>query len=395
MHSNSADRATSLASLRQAEAQTAEITDMVDAVTIAMSDGLWVIDATGKVLKSNPAAARMAGIVADSRLKAPTTHGVFRLDGSPLPPSEGPLGRALRGELVPDTDVLRIDPKTGQQTILSMSAAPLRAVTPNGASIAVVVSRDVTKVRAANRELENFAGVVAHDLKAPLAVVISWAEILEEQINAATPVDAPSLRSSISRIRSAGARMERLISDLLVYTQAQNAELNLQSVSLDDMVEQIAQDQRDQHREAVPVVEHPVLGRVMADPTLVRQLLTNLIGNAVKYVAPGVVPHIVLASAAVDDMLEIWISDNGIGILDTDLGRVFDSFFRGSSTHDYPGTGLGLAICARNVERHGGRISARNGLDGQGTTMIFTLPLDPAAPVAGDQPDLEPISTTS
>ncbi len=65
-----------------------------------------------------------------------------------------------------------------------------------------------------------------------------------------------------------------------------------------------------------------------------------------------------------EDMLEVWVTDNGLGIPARDLGRVFDSFFRVASTQSYPGTGLGLAICGRTVERHGGRISARNGPDG-------------------------------
>ncbi|MCW2822950.1 MAG: Sensor protein kinase walK [Marmoricola sp.] len=171
--------------------------------------------------------------------------------------------------------------------------------------------------------------------------------------------------------------MSELISDLLAFTQTQNAELARQPVSLDEMVDQVAHTLRDTHHEEIPVIEHAFLGRVLADPTLVRQLLTNLIGNAVKYVAAGVVPHVVIGTSQLGDMLEVWVSDNGIGIPDRDLGRVFDSFFRASSTQDYPGTGLGLAICARTVERHGGRISARKGPGGQGTTITFTLPLDP------------------
>ena len=115
---------------------------------------------------------------------------------------------------------------------------------------------------------------------------------------------------------------------------------------------------------------------MLADRTLVGQLLTNVIGNAVKYVAPGTTPHVLISSELVGDMLEIRVADNGIGIPRTERGRIFDSFYRASSSGSYPGTGLGLAICARAVERHGGRISAREGLDGGGTTLVFTLPAD-------------------
>ena len=115
---------------------------------------------------------------------------------------------------------------------------------------------------------------------------------------------------------------------------------------------------------------------MLADRTLVGQLLANVIGNAVKYVAPGTTPHVIIGSELVGDMLEIRVADNGIGIPRTERGRIFDSFYRASSSGSYPGTGLGLAICARAVERHGGRISAREGLDGGGTTLVFTLPAD-------------------
>jgi signal transduction histidine kinase len=308
----------------------------------------------------------------------PGQHGLFRLDGSSPPVEELPHARALQGKHVPPTDLLRIDPRTAQQKVLSVSAMPLHQADPDAPAVAVLVLHDVTKIRAQRRELENFAGVVAHDLKAPLTGVASWAEILEEQLDEAGIPDHHPLFASVRRISGSADRMSDLISDLLAFTQTQNAELARQPVSLDEMVDQVAHTLRDAHHEEIPVIEHAFLGRVLADPTLVRQLLTNLIGNAVKYVAPGVVPHVVIGTSPLDDMLEVWVSDNGIGIPDRDLGRVFDSFFRASSTQDYPGTGLGLAICARTVERHGGRISARKGRGGQGTTMTFTLPLDPS-----------------
>jgi len=384
------------ARLRRSEARASERADLVDAVTTVMTDGLYVIDGKGRILLSNPAAVRMVGLsLGDPAVVNPSTQGVFRMDGSPVLPDELPRARALRGEVVPPMDVLRIDPATGLHTILSVSGSPLRTVNPDSPGAAVVVVSDVTQARTQRRELENFSGVVAHDLKSPLTGVLSWSEILAEQLAEPGPVDVEGLRAGVARIRGSAERMEALIADLLAYSQTQNAELALQPVSLDAVVDQIALDLGNTHRQQIPVVERVELGDVLADRTLVRQLLTNLVGNAVKYVAPGVVPHIVIGSAPVEGMLEIWVSDNGIGIPDQDLGRVFDTFYRAPSTLDYPGTGLGLAICARTVERHGGRISARQRLSGEGTTIIFTLPLDPGPPAeAGAQPDLEPLSAS-
>lgn len=391
------ERAVLHARVVDSEARATSRADLVDAVTTVMTDGLVVVDAEGRVLLSNPAAERMAGMgAATPQMGTPQQHGFVRPDGSTPAVDELPPARALRGEFVPPTDLLRIDPQTGQRTILSVTAMPLRQADPDAPAAAVLVVHDVTKERAQRRELENFAGVVAHDLKAPLTGVISWAEILDEQLEEITAEDGGAApRASIQRIRGSADRMANLISDLLTYSQAQSAELVMESVDLDEMVDGIANDVRDTHHAEIPLVEHAALGRVLADRTLVRQLLTNVIGNAVKYVAPGVIPHIVIGAAPTENMLEIWVSDNGLGIPDSDLGRIFDSFFRASSTRDYPGTGLGLSICAHTVERHGGRISARKGLGGEGTTVLFTLPLDREPAPLEAEPDLEPLSATS
>ena len=390
------ERARLTTRLRESEARASRRADLVNAVTTVMGDGLSVIDAEGTVLLTNPAGERMTGLpVGSPRMESLPAHGIFNVDGSEANADELPRARALRGETVPPMDLLRIDPQTGQQSILSVSAAPLKT-SPDEPAAAVIVLHDVTKLRAQRRELENFAGVVAHDLKAPLSGVISWAEILEDQLSEAAIADGAVLHASVRKIRTSADRMARLITDLLVYTQAQKAELSVQSVCLDDMVDEIAFDLRDTFRLEVPVIERTSLGSVRADPTLVRQLLTNLIGNGIKYVAPGVIPRIVIAAAPTGNMLRVWVSDNGIGIPDQDLGRIFDSFFRASGTKGYPGTGLGLAICAQCVERHGGRISARKGERGVGTTMIFTLPLDPSPAVTQtEQPDQESVSATS
>ena len=271
--------------------------------------------------------------------------------------------------------MLRIDPGTGQQSILSVGALPLLRPAEDGGDMAVVVIHDVTQERTHRRELQAFAGTVAHDLKAPLTGVGSWAEILGDQLDA-LEVDVTEPRSSLRRIESSAARMEQLIADLLAYSQAQSATLAPASLSLTGMVEPVARELREAYADYEPVIEHGPLGQVYADRTLVGQLLSNVIGNAVKYVAPGTTPHVIIGSELIGDMLEVRVADNGIGIPRGERGRIFDSFYRASSSGDYPGTGLGLAICARAVERHGGRISAREGLDGGGTTLVFTLPAD-------------------
>jgi signal transduction histidine kinase len=369
-----AERSALLARVVESEARASSRADLLDAVMEVMTDGLVVVEASGSVLMRNPAAERLAGDRnRPGRGGDVADHGFVQPDGTPLALAELPHARALRGEVVTSEDLLRIDPETGEQTVLSIGAVPLDRPEKEGGPLAVVVLHDVTRERSHRRELQAFAGTVAHDLKAPLTGVGSWAEILGDQLDV-LEVEVTEPRSSLRRIEASAARMGQLISDLLAYSQAQSAVLSPEPLSLTGMVDTVVRELRDAGAPPLPVFEYAALGRVHADRVLVGQLLTNVIGNAAKYVAPGTTPRVSITSEQVGDMLEVRVSDNGIGIPRAERGRIFDSFYRASSSGSYPGTGLGLAICARAVERHGGRISAREGLEARGTTLIFTLP---------------------
>ena len=113
--------------------------------------------------------------------------------------------------------------------------------------------------------------------------------------------------------------------------------------------------------------------RVHADRALVRQLLDNLIGNAVKYVAPGTRPRIRVCAVREGEHERVTVSDNGIGIPEQHRTRVFETFHRAHPGEDYQGTGLGLAICQRVVERHGGEIRVADTPPGTGTRIELTL----------------------
>src|SRR4029077_7243425 len=112
---------------------------------------------------------------------------------------------------------------------------------------------------------------------------------------------------------------------------------------------------------------------VQADPVLLRQLLDNLIGNAIKYTAAGTTPALTITAHRDGPMIEIRIVDNGIGIPEGQHDAIFGNFHRAHPSEGYQGTGLGLAICRRIVERHHGTIVAPDN-PGGGTCFIFTVP---------------------
>lgn len=370
----------------RSEAEARERADVVSAVTRVMHEGLLVVDGTGDVVMSNPAAQRMLGEQAE-RLhitESSDADGSRNLDGSVMAPDERPTLRALRGEVVDKLDLARVDPATGAASVLSVSAVPMDDAT--GRRLAVLVVSDVTEDRARLAELKGFAGVMAHDLKGPVAGIRGWAEILDDQLDDFGP-DAEAARATLMRMQVSAERAQGLIDDLLVYAQAGTGELHLERTSLSAVWSQALGQLPPPDGDGREIRYAEGDDEVEVDVVLVRQLLVNLVGNALKYVAPGVVPRVHLSTRVVDDRLRVEVRDNGIGIPEAEQGRVFEGFVRSSRTGSYPGTGLGLAICARAVQRHGGVIGARDAGPEGGTRITFTLPR-PAA-VRGGVPTPE------
>ncbi|WP_127503602.1 sensor histidine kinase [Actinoplanes solisilvae] len=225
----------------------------------------------------------------------------------------------------------------------------------------------IAELRRSNHELEQFAGVVSHDLAAPLTVVNGYLELLEEQLGRD---DEQAERWIGSAIRAIG-RMHRLITSLLSYARAGQAPLRAEPARLGELTEQALNDLRGSIDGATVDVA-PGLPVVEADPTLIRQLLQNLLGNSFKY-RRGDRPCRVEVSAERDgDQWRIAVADNGTGIPRAQRDRVFEMFAQVDPAAG-KGYGVGLSTCQRIVDRHGGRIYATE-TPGGGTTVVFTLP---------------------
>ncbi|GIJ49029.1 hypothetical protein Val02_59150 [Virgisporangium aliadipatigenens] len=234
-----------------------------------------------------------------------------------------------------------------------------------------IARREQTEARLREREaeLEAFAGVAAHDLKSPLTAIAGYTEILaEDHADAFDPVT----RRYLDRMAAATRRMRALIDDLLMYATARDATLHPQPVALGDLVEDVLTVRRATLEEP-PQVEIGQLPTVVADPVLLRQVLDNLIGNAIKYVRPGTDPYVAVTARPTGDGWRVDVADRGIGIAEPDRDVVFATFQRARGSEGYPGTGLGLAICKRVVDRHHGRIGVEPN-DGGGSRFWFTLP---------------------
>ena len=269
----------------------------------------------------------------------------------------------------------------------------------------------IGQLRDREADLKAFAGVVAHDLKSPLATIVGYAEVLDDGL--ATGGDPAALRPTTTRVLAGAERMRRLIDDLLAYATARDGRLDLQPVDLDQLVAHVVAERTADLRATTarspagttsasaqfPDIYTGPLPVVWADPAMIRQLMDNLIGNALKYTLPGQPAHIDISAhhrAGDSGQARIVIADRGIGIPAAEQPHVFTSFHRAAAhSRDYTGTGLGLAICQRIIDRHGGHIGVSDN-PGGGTQIWFTLPTtDPATPVPTVGQDQRPIDATT
>ncbi|MDI6101155.1 ATP-binding protein [Actinoplanes sp. NEAU-A12] len=364
------------AELREAEAESRRQADLLGAIMTTISDGVSVVDSRGSVLLENPAAKRLLGLneVPNAPEDWQQHFGVYRPDGrTPLPLEEMPLIRALNGESTDGVEVVIRNAGQPKGVLLSIDGRPLDPSA--GEHGAVAVCRDITELRRYETDLSIFAGVVAHDLKAPLASVRGHAELVMEDLPETAPEMADA-RDGLRRIVRAVDRMDMLIETMLAYTTARHAPLRAVTVHPAPLVREIIEDRIAGLGADGPAPEWSIepLPPVRADPAMLRHVLDNLIGNALKYVRPGATPRVeVVAGPAGPGQVRIEVADGGIGIPDADKPHVFESFHRTEAAAGYAGTGLGLTICQRIVQRHGGEIGVADN-PGGGTRFWFTLP---------------------
>ncbi|MCW2848820.1 MAG: sensor histidine kinase [Marmoricola sp.] len=256
--------------------------------------------------------------------------------------------------------------RDGSEDGLRILAVQLAPVQYAGSDSVVAIVRDVTTEQRRIEELASFAAVAAHDLKSPLAAVQGWIEVAEDALDG----DPDLALEALQRGRHATDRMSREIEDWLTYNVAREGVVQPEAIALQPCLDAIVA--------GYPGVDFVVRtpDTVMVDPTLLRHLLTNLIGNAVKYTVPGERPAITVRSFSGGDRgwVRLYVVDAGIGIPEGEEATIFEPFRRASSViGNYEGSGLGLALCKRIVRRHGGLITAARN-EGPGTTITVTLP---------------------
>jgi len=223
----------------------------------------------------------------------------------------------------------------------------------------------LTELARSNDELDRFASVVSHDLRQSLTAVCGYLALLDSRHGGALGDDAHYLLESA---REGGERMRVLVDDLLAYARVGHSGRRPEPVDAGAMLQRLAPTAAPDA--SLQVGKLPV---VHARPREFEQLLANLLGNAAKFVAPGVRPRIAVSAAHEGDCWRFEVADNGIGIPPPLADRIFGMFQRLQRADDYPGTGIGLAICHKVVMAAGGHIWVEP-REGGGSVFAFTWP---------------------
>jgi signal transduction histidine kinase len=234
------------------------------------------------------------------------------------------------------------------------------------------------ELSAANRDLESFSYSVSHDLRAPLRAMDGFARMLDEDYG--DRLDAEG-RRLIGVVRKSSQRMGRLIDDLLAFSRLGRQPLRTEPVRLDELVKQVLEELQPAIEGRSIEFRLEPLGMAEADAALLRQVLTNLLANAIKFTrgrTPAVVEVGCHPGTDPAEPAVYYIRDNGAGFDMQYADKLFGVFQRMHSPEAYEGTGVGLAIVRRVIERHGGRVWADAAPD-RGATFAFTLASGPGA----------------
>ncbi|HLL54902.1 MAG TPA: ATP-binding protein [Myxococcaceae bacterium] len=396
---------------KRAEAAVRQSEERSRAIIAALSEGILLQDADGRLRLANASAERLLGVPLTARAGMLARHPDWRTcyeDGRPMPPEEQPSQVALRTGQPQSNVVVGLERPDGTRTWLSVNAQPLFGA--GGEPVSVVASFfDITdskraeeerslllererKARAdaeaANRLKDEFLATVSHELRTPLTAILGWSKLL---LARRMP---PERQAHALEVIERNAQAQRaLVEDLLDVSRIITGKLRLevQPVDLSEVVDRAIETVRP----AAQAKEIRLLrtldtggGELSGDPNRLQQVVWNLLSNAIKFTPRG--GQVVVRLDATDGYRVLEVRDTGEGIAPAFIPHLFERFRQAdsSATRVHGGLGLGLAIVRHVVELHGGRVRADSEGLGKGTRFVVELPIAQAAPVSEEE-DLE------
>jgi two-component system phosphate regulon sensor histidine kinase PhoR len=336
----------------------------------AMPDGLAVVDERRTVQLMNPELRRIFGlsdkVTGGTLLELVHNAAVDRLAVEAIRVQE------------PQRDSIELSRGGSEPRELEVTAVPFGENSPDTKG-AVILFRDVTHFRKVEKMRRDFVANVSHELRTPLSIFRGYLETLIDD-----PHQPPGELLRILEVMERHSnRLNALVEDVLSLARLESpgVELTLSDVDLPELLHSIMRDweKRLAAKQLKSHLNFPGnLPRLRADETRLQELIYNLLDNAVKYSKPG--GTVFLRAESAGDSVRISVADQGIGIPENDLPRVFERFYRAdkSRSSEHPGTGLGLSIVKHIAQLHSGSVEAESEL-GKGTTISVVLPISAAA----------------
>lgn len=230
--------------------------------------------------------------------------------------------------------------------------------------------RLIAELKRKNLELEQFTFSVSHDLKGPLHTIKGFVEIMQHEVEGRR---YDNVASDLARVRDAADRMQELLDAILALSRIGRVIGPKDEVPLGPLVEEVLRLLDGQiRRRGVAIQVAPDLPVVRGDRVRLREVVQNLVENAVKFMGVQSDPRVEISAQTSEGEVRVSVVDNGIGLLEKDQRTIFELFRK--LDHGIDGAGVGLALVKRIMEVHGGRIWAESGGPGQGSTFVFTLP---------------------
>ena len=236
------------------------------------------------------------------------------------------------------------------------------------------IEKRTAELRETIQQLETFSYSIVHDMRAPLRSMRSFAGFLQQRYT--DKLDPPG-RDYVRRIMDSAGRMDALITDVLSYSRVSRAVADLAPVDLDQLVPDVIEQYPNLHELAGAIQLERPLPKVLGNTSLLTQIFSNLLGNAIKFVPHGRAPQVTVRAETNHKFVRVWVEDNGIGIPPEHRERIFGLFQRLQRPEQYAGTGVGLAIVRRAAERMGGATGVESVIN-NGSRFWIDLPSLPA-----------------
>ncbi len=351
----------------------------------ALTDGVLLVSPDGTITLMNPAAARMTGwevsegTGADSRLVV----SFKKEDGSDLEKEENPLEHIIN-KGVGETATLQLVHRSSSWLIVSVVTSPLVNPKTQENIGGVIVIRDISATHQSDKQRAEFISTASHEMRTPVAAIEGYLQLaLNEKVS---KID-PKARDYLTKALESTHHLGQLFQDLLTSAKAEDGRLvsHPEVVEMGEYIENLSESFKFS-AEKKGLLTNFVFGKsstdaehvirplyyVNVDPDRLREVVTNLFDNAVKYTPSG---KITLGLTGNNDVIQIFVKDTGPGIAAEDIPHLFQKFYRvdNSATRTIGGTGLGLFICKKIIELYNGRIWAESEV-GKGSTFYINLP---------------------